>query len=92
MLCLFNRVGTRKPVFVRAVTGAKKKSNPITQGAKPANIVDVLAGAVWGQPALRGVRTDLVAGAWLPGSPPVRRRGKAEIPEKKACNNSYTGV
>jgi len=38
---------------VRAVTGATKKSIPITQGAKPANIVEVLAGAVWGQPAQR---------------------------------------
>jgi len=38
---------------VRAVTGATKKSIPITQGAKPANIVEVLAGAVWGQVAQR---------------------------------------
>jgi len=38
---------------VRAVTGATEKSIPITQGAKPANIVEVLAGAVWGQPAQR---------------------------------------
>ena len=38
---------------MRAVTGATKKSIPITQGAKPANIVEVLAGAVWGQVAQR---------------------------------------
>jgi len=35
---------------------------------------------------------DVLAGAWLPGSPPVRRRGRPKIPEKKACNNNYTDV
>jgi len=39
----------RKPVFVRAGTGAKKKSIPIAQGVKPTNIVDVLAGAAAGK-------------------------------------------
>jgi len=75
--------GNAETGFRESSDGGKEKSIPITQGAKPTNIVDVLAGAVWGQPALRGVRTDLVAGAWLPGIPPVRRRGRPEIPGKK---------
>jgi hypothetical protein len=84
-------VGTRKPVFVRAVTGAKKKSNPITQGAKPANIVDVLAGAVWGQPFEESA--PILSRAL--GSRGALRCGGGEdldFPKKKACNNSYTGV